>query len=168
MRKLKMLAPLCILMIMNNSTYASTSAQKNNTNKHYKPSAPVEVISPESVRLGSTSSKDFDIKFEAPKKGKLKISVQANQGIALQDPNRIWNFDLSEELPEIRITVESENEGRYNIMFFAEYTYNNAQTARVFGLPVYVGQSSLSTQKSADIAAPEFIVLPAEEEIITN
>jgi len=146
-------AMLCPTLLFNHAL-----ASKPHSHAAYqKPGAPIRLADTEPLTLDPYTSKRFSVTLETPRQGELILSGKPKAGISVSGLDGEQRFDLSAGPVTLSLEVTAEAAGHYHFMLHGRLD----NQARVFGIPIEVGDVVVAQQKSD---AP-YVILPAQETI---
>jgi len=156
---------LCTTLIVapiqaENSQSPAVKADKHSAQRYQKPGAPIRIISTEVIELKPNSRRSITIEFNTPKRGTLKLSAKAKEGLGIGSADTKV-IDLRKELPKIDLDVSAKEEGIYHLMFHAQIEDEGYTSSRVLGVQVRVGNPQPVAQK----VHPKIIKMQAEERV---
>lgn len=173
MKILKILLTSSVLISTSAIAFTAKSEKPNivkgtSIGKYAKPGAPVEITyTSEHVDVGEVSKVDIVLSTNVAT-GKMKVKVKVDKGLdEISDIEKHLSFDLGDAKKEypLHLEVSAAEDGLYYVKLLVSI---KGQGMRAFTVPVYVGDATLRTKKTAvekTTSGESISVSPAEESI---
>ena len=134
---------------------------------YQKPGAAVRLLTTEALQIERDESKEVTFMFSSPAaSGQLMISVKPSDGLAVENLQTQYVFELPLQSIELPLVVQGLVDGEQTLSFMAELDGK----ARSMGIVVWVGYESMkeaAQQQKVNLTqeSPQIISLPARETV---